>query len=102
MRDADVLSEWPDFAVFSRWLTPRGPSSMERGSVNEPIVFGGVPVSPFDLIIGDDDGIVIVPHEQAEELLSAALARVKAEVEWEAVLATGNTTLEVFNVPKAE
>jgi regulator of RNase E activity RraA len=102
VRDAGVLSEWPDFAVFSRWLTPRGPSSMERGSVNEPIVFGGVPVSPFDLIIGDDDGIVIVPHERAEELLSAALARVKAEVEWEAVLATGNTTLEVFNVPKAE
>src|SRR5918997_6783441 len=102
VRDAGVLSEWPDFAVFSRWLTPRGPSSMERGSVNEPIVFGGVPVSPFDLIIGDDDGIVIVPHERAEELLSAALARVKAEVEWEAVLATGKTTLEVFNVPEAE
>ena len=55
VRDAGVLSGWPDFAVFSRWLTPRGPSSMERGSVNEPIVFGGVPVSPFDLIIGDDD-----------------------------------------------
>jgi 4-hydroxy-4-methyl-2-oxoglutarate aldolase len=65
-------------------------------------VFGGVPISPFDLIIGDDDGIVIVPHERAEELLPAALARVEAEVEWEAVLATGKTTLEVFNVPKAE
>ena len=102
VRDAGVLSGWPDFAVFSRWLTPRGPSSMERGSVNEPIVFGGVPVSPFDLIIGDDDGIVIVPGERAEELLPAALARVNAEVEWEAVLATGKTTLEVFNVPKVE
>jgi regulator of RNase E activity RraA len=75
---------------------------MERGSVNEPIVFGGVPVSPFDLIIGDDDGIVIVPRDRAEELLPAALARVEAEVEWEAVLATGKTTLEVFDVPKAE
>ncbi len=102
VRDAGVLSEWPDFAVFSRWITPRGPSSMERGSINEPVVFGGVPVSPFDLIIGDDDGIVVVPRERAEELLPAALARVMAEVEWEAVLATGKTTLEVFNVPKAE
>src|ERR671917_31568 len=102
VRDAGMLSEWPDFAVFSRWITPRGPSSMERGSVNETIVFGGVPVSPFDLIIGDDDGIVIVPRERTEELLPAALARVKAEVEWEAVLATGKTTLEVFNVPEAE
>jgi 4-hydroxy-4-methyl-2-oxoglutarate aldolase len=102
VRDAGVLSGWPDFAVFSRWITPRGPSSMERGTVNEPIVFGGVPVSPFDLLIGDDDGLVIVPRERVEELLPAALARVEAEVEWEAVLATGKTTLEVFNVPKVE
>lgn len=102
VRDAATLSEWPDFAVFSRWVTPRGPSSMERGSVNEPIVFGGVPVAPFDLIIGDDDGIVVVPRDRAEELLPAALARVKAEVEWEAVLATGKSTIEVFNVPKAD
>jgi 4-hydroxy-4-methyl-2-oxoglutarate aldolase len=102
VRDAGVISGWTDFAVFSRWLTPRGPSSMERGSVNEPIVFGGVPVSPFDLIIGDDDGIVVVPQDRAGELIAAALARLKAEVEWEAVLATGKTTLEVFNVPKAE
>jgi 4-hydroxy-4-methyl-2-oxoglutarate aldolase len=102
VRDAGVLSGWPDFAVFSRWITPRGPSSMERGTVNEPIMFGGVPVSPFDLLIGDDDGLVIIPRERVEELLPAALARVKAEVEWEAVLTTGKTTLEVFNVPKVE
>src|SRR5918997_485604 len=102
VRDAGVLSAWPNFAVFSRWITPRGPSSMERGSVNEPIVFGGVPVSPFDLIVGDDDGLVIVPRGRAEELLTPALARVKAEVEWEARLATGRSTIEVFNVPRAE
>ncbi|WP_230534199.1 RraA family protein [Microvirga roseola] len=102
VRDAGILSEWPDFAVFSRWVMPRGPSSMERGSVNETIVFGGVPVAPFDLVIGDDDGLVVVPRARAEELLPAAKARVKAEVEWEAVLATGKTTLEVFSVPKAD
>jgi 4-hydroxy-4-methyl-2-oxoglutarate aldolase len=101
VRDAGMLSEWADFAIFSRWVTPRGPSSMERGTVNEAISFGGVPVSPFDLIVGDDDGLVIVPRGRAEELLAPALARVKAEVEWEAVLATGRSTIEVFNVPKA-
>jgi regulator of RNase E activity RraA len=102
VRDAGMLSEWPDFAVFSRWVTSRGPSSMERGSVNEPVVFGGVPVSPFDIVIGDDDGLVFVPRHRAEELLPAALARVKAETEWEAVLATGRSTVDVFNVPKAD
>lgn len=102
VRDAGIISEWSDFAVFSRWVTPRGPSSKERGSVNEPIVFGGVPVSPFDLVIGDDDGLVFVPRERAEALLPAALARIRAEVEWEAVLATGKSTLEVFNVPRPD
>jgi regulator of RNase E activity RraA len=102
VRDAGTLSEWPDFAVFSRWVTPRGPSSMERGSVNEAVVVGGVPVSPFDVVIGNDDGIVIVPRRRAEHLLPLALARVAAETEWEAALATGRTTLEVFGVPEAE
>jgi 4-hydroxy-4-methyl-2-oxoglutarate aldolase len=102
VRDAGTLSEWADFAVFSRWVTPRGPSSMDKGAVNGPIVFGGVPVLPFDLVIGDDDGIVIVPRSRVEELLPAALARLEAEATWEAELATGKTTLEVFNVPKVE
>ena len=100
VRDVGTLAGWADFAVFSRWVTPRGPSSMERGSVNEPIVFGGVPVSPFDLILGDDDGLVIVPRGEAEARLPAALAMVKAEEGWEAALAEGRTTLDVFNVPE--
>jgi regulator of RNase E activity RraA len=101
VRDAGTLSGWPDFPVFSRWITPRGPSSMDLGSVNEPIVIGGVPVAPLDLIIGDDDGLVIVPYDRAEALLPAAQARVSAEAEWESVLATGRSTLDVFNVPRA-
>jgi hypothetical protein len=45
---------------------------------------------------------VIVPRRRAEHLLPLALARVAAETEWEAALATGRTTLEVFGVPEAE
>jgi 4-hydroxy-4-methyl-2-oxoglutarate aldolase len=101
VRDVGTLSGWPDFAVFSRWITPRGPSSMERGSVNEPIVVGGIPILPYDLILGDDDGIVVLPRDQAEAVLSPALARVRAEEGWEAALAAGRSTLEVFDVPPA-
>jgi regulator of RNase E activity RraA len=72
---------------------------MERGSVNEPVIFGGVAVSPFDLMVADDDGIVFVPHALAQRLLDSCLAR--AEKRWEATLAKGATTLETFAVPAA-
>jgi regulator of RNase E activity RraA len=101
VRDTGTLVRWPDFAVFARWITPRGPTSMERGIVNGPIVFGGVPVSPHDLVIGDDDGLVFVPHAVAEAALKPCLARVEAEAGWEAALAGGKSTLEVFGVPAA-
>ena len=99
VRDSGRLAEWPDFPVFTRWTTPRGPSSMDRGSVNQPISFGGVLVSPCDLVLGDDDGLVVIPHAEAEERLAAALTRVAAEEAWERELATGRTTVDVFNVP---
>jgi 4-hydroxy-4-methyl-2-oxoglutarate aldolase len=102
VRDVGVLAQWSDFHVFSRWITPRGPSSMEHGTVNESVVFGGVTVSPYDLVIGDDDGLVFVPQGQAEERLEGALARVRAEIEWEAALAAGHSTIETFGVPVAE
>lgn len=101
VRDVGTLAQWNDFHVFTRWITPRGPSSMERGSVNEPVIFGGVAVSPFDLVIADDDGLVFVPHAAAGGLLKPCLAHIAAEERWEAALARGDTTLETFNVPPA-
>ena len=74
---------------------------MERGSVNEPIVFGGVTVIPGDLVIGDDDGLVFVPHDQVESLLPSCLARVDAEAGWQAALDSGRSTVDVFSVPPA-
>lgn len=102
VRDVGVVAQWRDFAMFSRWVMPRGPSSMERGIVNGPIVFGGVSVSPHDLVVGDDDGLVFVPHALAQEKLEPCLARVRAEIGWEKALAGGASTLETFKVPAIE
>jgi regulator of RNase E activity RraA len=101
VRDVNTLAQWPDFPVFACWTTPRGPSSMERGSVNDTVIFGGVPVSPFDIMIGDDDGLVVVPQALAAKTLDLCLAHVAAEKTWEAALARGDTTIETFNVPPA-
>jgi 4-hydroxy-4-methyl-2-oxoglutarate aldolase len=101
VRDVAVLGSWPDFPVFAKHVTPRGPSSMDRGTVNDVIAMGGVRVRPGDIVIGDDDGVVIVPRDQAAEAIDAAEARVKAEEGWEKELAKGRSTLDLFNVPKA-
>ncbi len=101
VRDVAQLAAWDDFPVFSRGAVARGPSGMERGSVNEQVIFGGVAVAPGDLILGDDDGLVVIAATELAGLLPAAQAMVQAELAWEARLAGGETTIEVFAVPPA-
>lgn len=102
VRDVGVVAQWPDFMMYSRWVVPRGPSSMDRGVVNGAIVFGGVAVSPHDLVVGDDDGLVFVPHGLAQTKLEPCLARVRAEAGWEKALSGGLSTVEAFGVPAIE
>jgi regulator of RNase E activity RraA len=102
VRDVATLAAWDDFPVFSRGPVARGPSSMERGSVNEAVIFGGVPVAPGDLILGDDDGLVAIPASELASQLPAAQAMVRAEQSWEARLAGGETSIAVFKVPPAQ
>lgn len=101
VRDVATVRSWPDFHMFGRWITSRGPTTMERGTVNAPIVFGGVPVAPGDLVIGDDDGVVFVPRSLVGSLLVPCEARVAAEDGWQAELDAGRSTVEVFGVPAA-
>jgi 4-hydroxy-4-methyl-2-oxoglutarate aldolase len=102
VRDIATLAGWPDFPVLSHGHTARGPSSMDRGTVNAPVTLGDIPVRPGDLVLADDDGIVVLPPEDARAHLQTALAMLKAEERWEEQLATGETTLTVFNIPPAE
>jgi 4-hydroxy-4-methyl-2-oxoglutarate aldolase len=101
IRDVATLAQWADFHVYTRFITSRGPSTMERGVVDAPVIFGGVAVEPRDLVLGDDDGLVIVPNALVESRLKACRERMNAEVEWERQLAGGRSTLDVFKVPAA-
>ncbi|MCB1540147.1 MAG: dimethylmenaquinone methyltransferase [Hyphomicrobiales bacterium] len=101
VRDVATLRTWDDFPVFTRHITPRGPSSYDRGTVNDTIAMGGVKVAPGDIVLGDDDGVVIVPHAEASVRIDSALARVAAEEAWERELLAGRSTLDVFNIPRA-
>jgi 4-hydroxy-4-methyl-2-oxoglutarate aldolase len=101
VRDVGAIAGLPDFSVFTRHITPRGPSSAERGAVNLPVVFGGTIVAPGDLIIGDDDGLVALSPENVRMRLAAAEAKMRKEVEWIAGLEAGKAVGELFGLGAA-
>lgn len=59
------------------------------GSINTPIVCGGVVVNPGDLIFGDDNGIFVIPPEQAEHYLAITIEEEKGDSEWREGLLKG-------------
>lgn len=67
IRDSAELREL-DFPVFARGATPRGPFKDGPGEINVPISCGGVVINPGDIIVGDDDGVVIVTPQYAQEI----------------------------------
>lgn len=100
VRDVAALAAWVDFPVFALGRTARGPVSVERGAVNGRIVCGGVPVKPFDLVLGDDDGLIVIPREEAAHWLSRARDRHILEQEWDRRLSAGESMLNVFGIPQ--
>jgi len=65
-------------------------------SIGEPIVIGGVAARRGDLILGDEDGVVIIPQDVAEETLKLAHEKVTGENQARADLARGVPMSEVF------
>lgn len=55
--------------VFCRGVTPNSANASGPGTVGEPVVIGGVAVSSGDIVIGDEDGVVIVPAGRIEDVL---------------------------------
>lgn len=101
VRDVSSLAGWDDFAVFARWITPRGPASLERGAVNLPVVVGGCLVSPGDLVIGDDDGLAALTPAAVRGRIGDAEARLEREAGWIAGLGAGRSASDVFALPPA-
>jgi 4-hydroxy-4-methyl-2-oxoglutarate aldolase len=78
VRDAAELRR-DRFPVFCRGVSPRAPQKHTPGSINVPIHVGGVVICPGDLVIGDADGVVVVPLSIAAAVLAKARAREWAE-----------------------
>jgi regulator of RNase E activity RraA len=98
VRDVATLASFPDFPVFARFVTPRGPASAERGSINSPVVIGGTLVAPGDVVIGDDDGLVALSATTIRSRIADAKERQAREARWVADLAGGRSALETFGL----
>lgn len=68
------------YPVFARAVVPSDGVTGHMGDINIPIQCGGVAVAPGDIVIGDDDGVVVVPRGRAEETLAKAKEVYEAEL----------------------
>lgn len=80
VRDAPGLEEYR-MPVFARAVTAAGPYKDGPGVVGATVAVGGVPVHPGDIIVGDADGVVVIPRRHVEQVLAAAEAKRDLEAE---------------------
>ncbi|MCB1486703.1 MAG: dimethylmenaquinone methyltransferase [Bauldia sp.] len=98
VRDVGTLASWPDFSVYTRFVTPRGPDSAGQGSVNTPVMVGGQMVSPGDLVIGDDDGVAALSPDTVRSRIGDAQKRLALEADWVRKLSSGGTAADTFGL----
>lgn len=98
VRDGAVLADF-GLPVFARGLCIRGTGKDygARGWINHPVLFGDLTVHPGDLVVGDTDGVVVLPRERAAQVVQAATEREAKEAAIIERLRAGERTLEVYN-----
>jgi regulator of RNase E activity RraA len=74
-----VESREKRFPVFARGASPIPAKRVGEGGMNGQIRCGGVVVNPGDVIVADEEGIVVIPHARAEDVLAKAKARVATD-----------------------
>lgn len=93
MRDSDAIAEM-DLPVYCKGITPQGPYKFGPGEINVPVCVGGQVIHPGDILVGDMDGIVVIPPEDAPEVLEKVKEKVALETETIANYIAGKVNYE--------
>jgi 4-hydroxy-4-methyl-2-oxoglutarate aldolase len=101
VRDGALLQDF-SFPVFARGLCIRGTGKDfgAQGWLNRPVMMGDILVSPGDLMVGDTDGVVCIPHVRVSEVLARSQEREAAERRILERLHAGETTLQVYGLDR--
>lgn len=96
-RDIKALSQMP-FPVWSRAVSAQGTVKETLGDVNLPLAIAGQIVTPGDVVVADDDGVVIVAREEVRAVIAASKARDQKEAGTRAQLAAGKLGLDIYGM----
>ena len=80
IRDVAEIRE-REFPVYARGVTHRGPYKDGPGEINVTVSVGGMVVNPGDIIVGDQDGLLAIPQDDALALIDKARGVLEAEAE---------------------
>ncbi len=87
-----------EFPVWSAAVSAQGTVKESAGSVNLPVVLGGQVITPGDVIVADDDGVVCVPRSQVDDALVASQAREDKEAASRAAFQAGQLGLDRYGL----
>ena len=92
VRDLEEIRALGDFPVYARGVTPIGPLHRGPGEINYPVSVGGIVVFPGDIIVGDLNGVVVIPSGIAPELLDRLTAQAAKESDYVTAVREGDFT----------
>jgi 3-hexulose-6-phosphate synthase/6-phospho-3-hexuloisomerase len=100
-RDIDDLKEIR-FPVFARYETPDAGDPKGFGEIGCEVICGGLKVNKGDYIIGDDSGVVVIPQEEAQEIINRSLDVKEKENRIREEIKRGSTLSKVLKLKKWE
>jgi regulator of RNase E activity RraA len=97
VRDLREIKEI-EFPVFARSITPAAGGIFWPGSINTTVTCGGVTVNAGDIVVGDEDGVVVVPKQHADAILTASNAIVDREKKIEEDIDRGVSLVDILKL----
>ena len=97
VRDAAAMTE-AGFPVFSRGLSIKGTGKHQPGRLNVTVTIGDVSIDPGDIIVGDQDGVVVVRRHEVDAVLLKSRQREEKEAQFRQRIRDGATTVDLLGL----